>query len=547
MSRIFLQASALILMLNFLINPGYSQDYTPPKLIVTFMVDPLNPSWIEQMKDQMGSGGIKKLLDQGIVFTQAHTGQFLSNRSSSSASLATGAPPSIHGIVGMSWYDRLKKEEIYSTEDYLVRTNRDFGNRAKHSIKNLFVTSFGDQIKTYSEGKVISVCLEPDGAILGGGHQTDGVYWFDSYSGNWISNSKFISPIPQWVIDFNNSNQPDKYLKQEWDLLSGTSEYPNAEPDKSPFEIGLFGGGHTFPYKLKRLKKNSTEGEYEILRHTPFGNTLTADFAIAALSNERLGTDESTDYLNITFTACEKIISKYGYESQEASDAFLRLDQEIQHLIYVLEELVGRDNVIILFTASHGSSWNTDLAKSRGFPAGRFRARNSIALLNSYLSAIYGENFWIESYINQQIYLDQTLIDQNQISIEEIQEKAARFITQFQAVSDAYTADRLSAAKVINPNGSIYQNSFHSNRSGDILIVLKPGWIQDGDFVSDHLSPFPYDQNIPLIIWGGGFVSKRINDPVRLIDIAPTFSELSGVPPPNGSVGKSFVKLLRNR
>jgi len=544
MSRLFLHVFILLLLQNLFAIPLTAQENAKPKLIVTIMVDPLSPQWIEQMKDQMGSGGIKKMLLQGTVFSNAHTGQILSNRSSSAASLATGSPPSVNGIVGLSWYDRLTKEEIFSTEDYLIRSVTEFGHRTKNSAHQLLVTSFGDQVKTYSEGKVISVCLEPDGAILGGGHHTDGTYWFDSFSGRWISNTKLIPSIPQWVIDFNNNNQPDQYLNQEWDLLCGSTQYPCAVADNSPFEIGLFGNRTIFPYKLRRLSRNSTEGEYEILRHTPFGNTLTTDFAIAALHNERLGSDESTDYLNITFTAFEKIISKYGYESQEATDAILRLDLEIQHLLYVLEENVGHENVLVLFTSTHGTSWNADLAESRNLPAGRFRERNSIALLNSYLSAIYGENYWIESYIHQQIYLDQTLIDQNKIPIEDIQEKAARFMIQFHGVSDAFTANMLSSAKVTNPRGSVYQNAYHSNRSGDILIILKPGWIQDGEFVSDHLSPYPYDQNIPLIIWGGSVMSKIVEEPVQLTDIAPTFSEIAGIPLPNGCNGKSFLKFI---
>lgn len=524
--------------------PSSAQDKAKPALIVTIVVDPLPASWIEQMTDQMGSGGIKKLLLQGSVFSNAHTGQILSNRSSSISSISTGAPPSVHGVVGMTWYDRLRKEEISSTEDYQIRSMTEYGHRAKHSAHQLLVTSFGDQLKNNTEGKVISICLEPDGAILGGGHQTDGTYWFDSHSGRWISNAKFVTSIPQWVIDFNNNNHPDQYLTQEWDLLSGSSQYPNAVLDNSPFEIGLFGSKTTFPYKLKRLTRNSTEGEYEILRHTPFGNTMTTDFTIAALHNEKLGQTESTDYLNITFTAFEKIISLYGYESQEAVDALLRLDLEIQHLLYILEENVGRDNILIIFTSTHGISWNTDLATSRNLPAGRFRSRNSIALLNSYLSAIYGENYWIENYLNQQIYLDQTLIDQNKIPIEDIQEKAARFMIQFHGVSDAFTANQLSSAKVINPKGSIYQNAFHSNRSGDILLILKPGWIEDENFVCNHLSPYPYDQKIPLILWGGSVSSKTIKEQVQLTDIAPSLSELTGIPLPNGCNGQSFIKLI---
>ncbi|MEA1877559.1 MAG: alkaline phosphatase family protein [Bacteroidota bacterium] len=544
MSKFSLQVFISLSLLYLFAIPATAQNFAKPRLIVTIMVDPLSPQWIEQVKDQMGSGGINKLLLQGTVFSNAHTGQILSNRSSSVASMSTGTTSSVHGIVGMTWYDRLRKEEVFSTEDYQIRSMTEYGYRAKHSAHQLLVTSFGDQLKTYSEGKVISICLEPDGAILGGGHRTDGTYWFDSYSGRWMSNAKFIPSIPQWVIDFNNNNQPDQYMTQEWDLLSGSTQYPNAVPDNSPFEIGLFGDKTIFPYKLKRLQRNSSEGEYEILRHTPFGNTMTTDFTIAALYNEKLGQDESTDYLNITFTAFEKIISLYGYESQEAVDALLRLDLEIQHLLYILEENVGRENILVIFSSTHGISWNVDLAASRDLPAGRFRARNSIALLNSYLSAIYGENYWIESYLDQQIYLDQTLIDQNRIPIEDIQEKAARFMIQFHGVSDAFTASQLSSAKVINPEGSIYLNAFHSNRSGDILVILKPGWIEDGDFVCDHLSPYPNNQSIPLIIWGGSVSSKIVKETVQLTDIAPSLSEWAGIPQPDACSGISFLKLI---
>lgn len=546
MSRLVLTIAVVFSLALSITNSLSAQDAPAPKLIVTIVVDPLSHQWIDQMKDQLGPGGIKKLLEQGVRFANAETGQILSNRSSSMATIASGATPTIHGIVGRSWYDRLRKEEVYSTEDFQIRSMAEYGQRAKHSAHHLLVTTFGDQLKSYSPGKVISVCLEPDGAILGSGHLSDGSYWFDSYSGRWISNSKFVQTIPQWVINFNNANQSEQYMNQEWDRLTGSTQYPNALPDNSRFEFGLAGENTTFPYKLKRLKRNTTEGEFEILRHTPFGNTLTADFAIAAIHNERLGAFESTDFLNITFTACNEIIKKFGHESQEATDAFLRLDLEISHLLYILEETVGKENVAVIFTATHGSSWNTDLASSRDLPAGRFRARNAIALLNSYLSAIYGENFWIESYINQQIYLDQTLIDQNKIPAEEIQEKAARFLVQFNGIAEALTAHQLSSAQVINPSGSTYQNAFQSNRSGDIILVLKPGWIQDGEFASDHLSPYPYDLRIPLIIWGGKIESKIIRENVTLQDIAPTCSDLANIPKPNGSTGKSLFQFLVN-
>lgn len=234
----------------------------------------------------------------------------------------------------------------------------------------------------------------------------------------------------------------------------------------------------------------------------------------------------------------------YGPDSQEAVDALVRLDLEIQHLLYVIEELIGKENVIVVFTATHGSGWNVDHALTQKLPAGKFRVRNAIALLNSYLSAIYGENYWIESYINQQIYLDQTLIDKNKIPIAEIQEQAARFLTQFQGVANAYTATQLNALQISETTESALIKAFHMKRSGDILLNLQPGWIQDGNFVTDHLSDYTYDQHIPLIFWGGGTEHGKSSSRVSLLNIAPTLSDLCSLPYPSGSTNPSITELI---
>ena len=141
--------------------------------------------------------------------------------------------------------------------------------------------------------------------------------------------------------------------------------------------------------------------------------------------------DDSPDILLVSFSAISNLARKFGPESMEVMDAVVRLDSEIAKLLKTLEEKVGKENVLAFFTGTHGCSWNVDYARSIGLPAGRFRAMNAVALTNSYLSALYGENQWIENYRNQQVYLDQTLIDQNNLTLPDIQEKAARFLNQF--------------------------------------------------------------------------------------------------------------------
>ncbi len=528
----------LLSLIFFAFKPVYAgTDSLPqPKLVVVITVDPLSPSWIDRYDESLSPGGIKRLFAEGFSCLNASVGHALPSRASALATLSTGVPPSIHGIIGESWYDRLKKEEIFSTEDYLAQPIGSSGHRSKHSAKHFLTTTLADKIAMNQLGKVISVSLEPDGAILSAGHLSHGSYWFDTYSGNWISNKTIISKLPEWVIDFNNRNHPDQYTNQEWDLILPESAYVLAEPDNNQFEVGMYGDRISFPYRIKRMTRQATQGQYEVLSNTPFGNTLTGDFSIAALYNEQLGLDDETDYLAITFTALHQIHKNYGYESREFMDALVRLDMEIQHLLYVIGEQVGQENCLLVFTATHGGSWNADMAKDRNLPAGRFRARNAMALLNSFLSAIHGENYWVESYINQHIYLDQTHIDQQGIPIAQIQEQAARFMRQFEGVAQAYPADRMISAMISHPEGSIIQNAFHSNRSGDILLELQPGWIQDGNSISDHLSTYHYDQHIPLVFWGRNISAGESNQAIDLQSIIPTICLYTNWTLPNASL-----------
>lgn len=521
-----------------------AQEPGQPKLILTIAVDPLSPEWIKKNQSYFGSGGLNRLYEEGLVFNRASVNHSLANRSSSVATISSGAPPSTHGIVGTSWYDRLKRDEVYCTEDYQSTDFANFNSGTRHSSHRLLVTTVGDQIYQRTNGKVISASLEPDAAILGGGHQSDGTYWLDSQTGHWTSNSRFIPKLPQWVIGFNIQNLADQLMTENWDLLIG-APYGSANPDNSPFEIGLLGDYTAFPYRLNRMKRNTTDGAYEVIRHTPAGNKLLTEFAIQAIEHEKLGQKEQTDWLFLTYSSFSKIISLYGPESQEAADAIVRLDMEIQNLLFVLEESLGKENVLVVFTATHGSSWNVNQAMNDKLPSGKFRVRNAIALLNSYLSAIYGENYWIESYINQQIYLDQTAIDKNKIPIIEIQEQAARFLIQFRGVANAYSSYQLNALQLDGQSDYPVLEGFHTKRSGDIIIQLQPGWVQDGDFVSDHLSPYAYDQQIPLIFWGYGISAQTESTPIYLKNIAPTLCDLCELTYPNGCRSESFYDYLR--
>jgi predicted AlkP superfamily pyrophosphatase or phosphodiesterase len=537
------------LLLGFLsISDSWAQvPEAKPNLIVGIVVDGMNYDWIEKYWNLLGEGGIKKLIKQGTNYSDASIPFLLADAGSSHASISTGAPPAIHGIVSENWYSRLRREPINCTKDFLARSIGSSGVNAKHSPNLLLANTIGDQLilATNYKGKVISVSFDPEPAILLEGHIPGCAYWFDTPSGNWITSSQYANTLPDWVTKFNARNSASQYLSRDWDLLLAENLYAGCPPDDNDLETGFYNQFKTFPYKLNRIRRESLGQDNEILGMMPFGNTLTTDFATNAILVEELGKDQVTDLMWISYTAINKIVKRFGPDSREVADALLRLDMDLQRLIYQIEETIGKDKVLIFMTSTHGSAMDPDYSKALNLPGGFFRYRNAIALLNSYLSAIYGDGNWVEYYVNHQVYLNETLIDQKNLSFSLVQDQASRFLTHFDGVARAIPSDRLLSGAVTSPWGDLLQNSFSPDRSGDLTIILQPGWIEEENSDSGSGSPYAYDTHVPLIWYGWKVPKQMISRPVTLLDIAPTLAHLLNISSPAGATGKILLDLIK--
>ncbi|MCK7461053.1 MAG: hypothetical protein MZU84_02785 [Sphingobacterium sp.] len=129
-------------------------------------------------------------------------------------------------------------------------------------------------------------------------------------------------------------------------------------------------------------------------------------------------------------------------------------------------------------------------------------------LLRSYLNAVYGEGDWVKGYSERQVYLNRTLIEDAKIPLEDIQKKVARFLIQFTGVASAYPYYAFEANDFGNGNLKRIINNFSPQRSGDVIVTLNPGWVEkEGDYVTNHNSPYEYDSHVPLI-WYGWTVNR---------------------------------------
>jgi len=534
------------------IKIAYSQVETiipsdKPKLVVGIIVEQMRQDYIDRFWSNFSPKGFKKLAINGTYCQNANYNFSLTQTAPGYATIVTGSEPSEHGIVSDFWFNPLTNNKEICIEDTKCRIPGDKTSKTGYSPKNMFTTTFSDEAKLFNRGKskVFSISLDPYGAILTGGFSADAAYWFDVNTGNWISSTYYLDSIPNWVNEVNNKRMPDDYLLRQWNPMLPIEQYNEVLPDSSEYEFGIDGLYKVFPYNYPVITK--TIHNYELMTMIPEGNTHTTDMAIATIYNENLGQDENTDFLFINYTVSENIGKLYGPQSIEVQDLFLRLDSDLGHLIDVIEETVGKNNVLIYLTSNHGICETPQYLIDNKMPAGNYKQHYMLALLKSYLKAVYGEGDWILDFSNNQIFLNKILIEDSQIPLDEFQEKVISFIINSTGISNAISSNQFQNIIFRQGMPEKMQNSYNQKRSGDIMISLKAGWIEDVPYTTDHNSGYKYDTNVPLIWYGWKVKKQKLFGEINMTDIAPTISMILGTPAPPATTGNPLQEVFNNR
>lgn len=514
-----------------------------PKLIVALVVDQMKNEYISKYWNKFEDNGFKRLIGEGAYCRNTNLDYIFTQTAVGHATIFTGAMPSYHGIISNYWYNSTKSLKVYCVDDDKVKSVGVKGDFGKKSPRKLLTTTIGDEIKLSNAGKskVISISLKDRAAILPGGHTANGVFWFDTESGTWITSTYYMDTLPKWVKEFNQKKYPDLYIERQWTTLLPIEQYTESAEDKNNFEVGFVGNKVTFPYDLKLMRGESKS--YELLLSTPYGNTLTKDFALAAIVNENLGNDVYPDFLSVSFSATDYIGHEFGPSSIEVEDTYLRLDKEIAHFLEFIDTNFGKENVLVFLTSDHGVAEVPKYLMEQDIPAGYFNYNYAVTLLKSYLNAVYGYGDWVKTYMTKQIYLNHILIEDSKLDLVDVQNKVAQFFVQFTGVANATTATALQNNNFTNGINEKMKNNYNQNRSGDVIINLEPGWLEETSEATNHNSAYTYDTHIPLIWYGWKVTRKTITRRVSVTEIAPTISTLLNIPFPNGCMSQPIIEL----
>lgn len=441
-----------------------------PRLVVNIAIDQLRTDFIEQYAPLYGNDGFRKLMAESKVYTVASYPFAHVDRASAIASVATGTTPYYNGIIGCQWLDRGTLRPVGCTDDAQYA---GIYTLEKQSPKNLLTSTVGDELKINTQGQAIVYGIAPmaDAAILSVGHAADGALWIDQQNGSWCSSAYYFRSIPKWLNEYAVTNKYTGYK-----LSSGV-------------------------------------------------NTAVTNMALQCVEKAQMGADHVPDLLAVTYYAGadEKLTKR--------QEIYTGLDADLGRLISGIESRVGSQHVLFVIT---GTGYADDDISEYGryrVPTGTFYINRTSNLLNIYLSAIYGQGRYVEGYQGQHIYLNHKLLEEKQLSLNEIMSRSEEFLIQSAGVRDVFTTHRL----ITSGNAAIAQvrNGFNTAVSGDILIEVAPGW----NIVNEEThQTFQYRSSVaafPIFIFGAGTPATRVTTPVTTDRIAPTISKAIRIRAPN--------------
>ncbi|TNJ43799.1 alkaline phosphatase family protein [Tamlana fucoidanivorans] len=545
-----------ILILFFIINGCVSaqaqstlyskaSEASQPKLVVGIIVDQMRYDYLTRFANKYGEGGFYRMINEGFNCKNNHFNYVPTKTAPGHASVFTGTTPKYHGIIGNDFYDKASKKKVYcvgNNDVESVGTNSKAGKMSPHRME---VSTFADENRLFTQfrGKTIGVSIKDRGAVLPAGHTANAAYWFHGKEeGAWISSSFYMTDLPDWVKAFNASKKAKSYLK-DWDTYYDIETYTESGPDLNDFERGFKGKETaTFPYKLSKLKNKN--GGYDILKETPFGNSLIADFALAAIEGEQLGQDDITDVLTVSFSTTDYVGHNFGVNSKEIEDTYIRLDKDLERFFNALDDKIGKGEYVVFLTADHGAVEVPAYLNSQNIPSGYVDNSKRQKQFKAFLENTFGTDDILENISNDQIFLDRKLIKKLGLDLEAVQQAIVNEQITYDNVVKAYTGTTMSSVNFTKGIEALLQRGYNQKRSGDVVLVNAPAYVSYSKTGSTHGSGLNYDTHVPLLFFGKGIAKGQTFTKTEITDIAPTISSLLGISFPNAAIGKPLEFVL---
>lgn len=521
-------------------------DGEAPRLVVLIAVDQGRAEYLDRFAPEF-SGGLARLRDSGVTFTDAHQDHAVTATGPGHATLGTGAYPSTSGIVGNQWYEDDGKRGVYCVDDpeSAPLTSKGKGKGEGSSPRTLLVTGFADWLKDARPGaKAVTASRKDRAAVLMGGKRPDAAYWYDASSGEFISSTYYLSELPAWAVEFNARKLPRQYFGQYWEPVDAVTDAGALE--LLPSDRGWF--ERSFPYAIGNASLVPDSAFYGAFGETPLMDEYLMDFGIAIVQGEGLGRDETTDFLALSMSALDSVGHTYGPNSLEILDEFRRMDRALGKFFQFLDDEVGRSRYWVVFSSDHGVMEVPEYLRHTERPGRRLGPADIQCIQRQGLEFLkrYGAE---EDWFLSGFYLNYAAVGRTNRLRQEVERDAARRLEECGFIRKVWTRTELEQPFAGEPELAdfhrLFRNSFMAGRSPDLLVQTREYFLTSQGTGTSHGTPYRYDTHVPLMFLLPGVAPARLEGRVATVDVAPTLAELLGIPVPDSVDGRSLASRLR--
>jgi arylsulfatase A-like enzyme len=525
-------------LLSFCTSAAHGDAYDArPKLVIILVFDQFRGDYLDRYRAEFKEkNGWNLFLKQGAHFTDCYYDYANLVTAAGHATIGTGAYTDSHQIPLNEWYERssdgtLRQVSSVADDRYeLVGAPAGTKDLIGASAHREMATTLGDELVLATRGRsrVYGVSMKDRAAILTSGHATNGAFWVDHETGQWVTSTYWMKDLPQWVKDFNSGNHAAD----------------------------------------ARAKSHVPQGNfYEMVGRTSASVQYQLDFAQALIDAEKLGKNPAgvTDMITISISSTDINGHAFGPDDSSQEALIVQSDALLDTFFSHLDQTLGLKNIIVAVTGDHGVATSQTAGDADRMPVLGFSPESFTKPLETILEQKYplkGKGAYILQMDNPYLLLNREAFEAAGVSEETAEDTTANMLQQvFAKFSDAketesrrelpvlthvYTSKQMREGRLPDTQYSrLIAHSYSPNVGWALHINFGPyqfPWKGSG---TTHFTANSYDRHVPLGFFGEPFIPGTYHIMVAPVDIAATFASLLRVNRPSAAVGRPLTEALR--
>lgn len=498
-----------------------TQEAGAQNIVVGIMVDQLRTDYLERMRPYFGENGFNRLIREGVYLTDVDFRNTVKDSPSGAAVIYTGAWPSYNGVASAQVYDPMLKRNVPVLSADPSKT------RIELTPEHLRLSTIADElfINNGNLTRIYSLAGDPQTAVVTAGHAGTGALWIDESSGKW-NIPAYYGSVPVVLANKNRTSPlSSRIASKNWRPLHGASHYS--------------GGGAWNPGDFNYSFSGGNRDAITRFKYSALANEELTDAAIDLLKSMRAGASEDhPGMLNIEYSLAPYRQDYDGDNRPELIDAYVRLDSQLERLIDAISKEYGKGNALI-FLSSTGYALEPEIPETEAkLPTGEITLKKAESLLNSYLSATYGNGDFVLQIKNGKLYLDKKEAERKGLDINRLRKDTKEFLLRMGGISEVYTIEEILHSD--SRKAAEMALGVDPKNAPDLFLSFTPGWTltDDSSYPSVSEKIRLATPPTPAFILSAEVEPEVVRTRIDATEIAPTISSLLRIRSPNGASSK---------